>query len=159
MRTSPKHPKCNQNLFVQVANKARVRIRTATAIPHVFPQPALPAGNGLKPLMWFSLNLTVYGQFNTSTSHRSPAPAMITAWDYGPAGGDADSDVLSCWLAPGPPSQMTIDRKCGTEFATQSTSMPWAWCTSTSLASRMLMEVGGLVGFFPLSSVQKEACL
>ena len=118
-----------------------------------------PASNGLKPLMWFSLNLTVYGQFNTSTSHRSPAPAMITAWDYGPAGGDADSDVLSCWLAPGPPSRITIDRKCGTEFATHSTSMPWAWCTSTSLASRMLMEVGGVVGFFPLSGVQKEACL
>ena len=35
--------KCNQNSFVQAANKAGVRIGTAAAVPHVFPQPAPPA--------------------------------------------------------------------------------------------------------------------
>ena len=39
------HLKCNQNLSVQAVNKAGVRIRSAAAIPHIFPQPALLANS------------------------------------------------------------------------------------------------------------------
>ena len=41
--------RCNQNSFVQAANKAGVRIGTAAAIPHVFPQPAPPADDPSEP--------------------------------------------------------------------------------------------------------------